>query len=260
MPPIITLTTDFEEREPYVAAAKGVLHTRCPGAQVVDLSHQIPRQSVAEGALFLVGSVPYFPEGTIHIVSVAAGPRPIAVSVKNQTVICPDNGVITLLSERFGIDETRAITHPDATPPEHGQVYFARDVFAPAAALLANGASMQDLGDPVDDAAILGVSRPEWDRKNVVLGRVMHVNRFGALVSNIHRSFLEGGRVTKVVIGDFPVGPLSESYSDVDRGLPLALFGSEGYLEIAYNGDRADKRLKKGVGIIVKVTVEPAQP
>lgn len=259
MPPIITLTTDFEEREPYVASVKGVLCARSPESKVVDLSHTVPRGNVLDGALFLAGSVPHFPDGTIHIVSVGAGPRPIAVSLHQQTVICPDNGVITMLAERFPIEDARVITHPDATPDHGGQIYYAREVFAPAAALLADGLRVGELGDPAGEIATVGMSRPTWERKDLATGCVMHVNRFGALITNIHRSFLQGARVTKVVVGDFPIGGLSESYSDVDVGLPLALFGSEGYLEIAYNGDRADTRLKKGVDIVVSVYVEPAK-
>ena len=77
-------------------------------------------------------------------------------------------------------------------------------------------------------------------------------------MTNIHKSFLKGSRVTEVKIGGFPVGPLLESYSQVEVGFPLALFGSSDYLEIAYHGDRADTRLKLDVGIIVSVAIEPS--
>ena len=107
MPSIVTLTTDFEEREPYAASAKGVLCARCPGVQVIDLTHQIPRHNIPEGALFIAGAVPYFPKGTIHVVAVASGQRPIAASLGGQIVICPDNGVITMLAERYPIDRAR---------------------------------------------------------------------------------------------------------------------------------------------------------
>ena len=79
----------------------------------------------------------------------------------------------------------------------------------------------------------------------------------GNLVTNIHRSFLDGSRVTNVEAGLFPIGKLSDNYRQVGLGCPLALFGTAGYLEIAYNGDRADARLNIGVGINVNLTVEP---
>src|ERR1051326_5213504 len=98
MLPLVTLTTDFEEIDPFVASTKGVLYARCPGVQIVDLSHQIHRQSVREGALFMAGAVPFFPEQTIHIAAIDSGPRPIAVSLNRQVILCPDNGLVTLLA------------------------------------------------------------------------------------------------------------------------------------------------------------------
>ena len=255
--PIVTFTSDFEEREPYVASTKGVLYARCPGVQIVDLSHQIPRQGIAEGALFISCAVPYFPEGTIHIVAVASGARPIVASLCRQFVICPDNGVLTLLAERYEIDEARAITNPDLNLSEGGQTYFARDVFAPAAAMLARGEALGDVGDPIETVAKLNLPRAQRETNRLVTGQIIHINRYGSLVTNIHRSLLDGFAVTKVKVGEFPVGPLSESYWQVESGRPVALFGSSGYLEIAYNGDRADTKLKMGVDVLVSVAVEP---
>lgn len=258
MPPIVTLTTDFEEREPYVASAKGVLCTHCPGVQIVDLSHQIPRDNVREGSLFLAGAAPYFPKGTVHIAAVSSSPRPIVVSVNDHYVVCPDNGVITMLAERYPIREVRAITNPELNLSGGGQTYYGRDVFSPAAAQLAAGAPFESMGDTVDDFVRLKLPKPTRESNAIVAGEIMHVNRFGSLVSNIHRADLEGSRVKDVEVGLFSVGPLSEKYADVGAGLPVALYGSAGYLEIAYNGDSAERRLNMGLGIIVKVTVEPA--
>src|SRR5262245_49974173 len=127
MIPIITLTTDFEEHDPFVASTKGVLYAHCPGVQVVDLSHKINRQSVREGALFIAGTIPFFPEGTIHIAAVDSGARPLAVSLNRQFIICPDNGLLTLLMEQYDIDEARAITNPKLSLAQGSQIYFARD-------------------------------------------------------------------------------------------------------------------------------------
>jgi S-adenosyl-L-methionine hydrolase (adenosine-forming) len=257
MPPIVTLTTDFEEDDPFVASTKGVLYTHCPGVQIVDLSHQIHRQSVREGALFIAGAIPFFPEGTIHIVAVDSGARPLAVSLNHQFIICPDNGLLTLLVDQYQIDEARAITNPKLNLAQ-GQTYFARDVFAPAAAMLARGGSLGDMGDRIEKVVKLNIPRATKDNDRLVSGRTIHVNRYGSLVTNIHKSFLKGFTVTEVKVGGFPVGPLSESYSQVKVGLPLALIGSSGYLEIAYHGDRADARLNLGTDILVTVAVKPS--
>jgi S-adenosylmethionine hydrolase len=258
MLPLVTLTTDFEEHDPFVASTKGVLYTHCPGVQIVDLSHQIQRQSVREGAVFIAGAVPFFPEGTIHIVAVSSGARPIAVSLNRQVILCPDNGLLTLLKEQYEIDEARAITNPQLNPAQGNQTYYARDVFAPAAAMLARGGSLGNMGDRIEKVAKLDIPRATKENERLVSGRTIHVNRYGSLVTNIHKSFLKGSTVIGVTIGGFPVGPLSESYSQVKVGFPLALFGSSGYLEIAYNGDRADTRLNLGVDIIVSVAIKPS--
>jgi S-adenosylmethionine hydrolase len=250
---IITLTTDFEEREPYVASAKGVIYARCPEATIVDLTHQIRRQGVAEAALFLAGSLPYFPQRTVHLVAVASGARPIAVSMGSQFVVCPDNGVLTLLAEQMPVTEIRAITNPRLDISIGEQRYYARDVFAPAAAEIARNGTLLEIGERLDNIVRLSLPRAERRGDSQVSGQVIHVNRFGSLVTNIHRALIGSSAVSKVVAGDFPVGPLSNSYADVAPGKPLALFGSSGYLEIAYNGDSADKRLNLREGITVTV-------
>lgn len=257
MTSIVTLTTDFEEREPFVACVKGVLYTLCPGSQVVDLSHQIRRGDIMEGALFLATAVPRFPEGTVHLVGIAPGPTPIVVSISKQMLVCPDNGVISVLSERYGIDAMREITIPEALSSRQGQIFYSRDVFAPVAARLAGGAALEDVGEALESVTRLELPQPSKEGRNRVRGQIMHVDRFGNLMTNIHRSFLDGFRVTHVEVGHFPIGALSEQYSDVARGKPLALFGLSDYLEIAYNEDRADARLGMGKGIIVSVTIEP---
>jgi len=258
MHPLVTLTTDFEEREPYVASTKGVLLSRCPGAQIVDLTHAIPRGNLMEAGLFTAGSVPHFPKETVHIVAVGSAPPPIAIRIADQFLVTSDSGIVTLLAERFPIEEARAISHPDLIPTGGGQIYYARDVFARAAAVLASGGPMEDLGERVERPVLVEMSRPQKDGARALVGRTIHVNRFGSLLTNIHRSTLEGRSVKRITAGDFPVGPLSASYGDVASGSPLALFGSEEYLEIAYNGDRATDRLRMGPGIRVTVEFERA--
>jgi S-adenosylmethionine hydrolase len=258
VPSLVTLTTDFGEREPFVAAVKGVLFTRCPGVQVVDLSHEIPRQSVMEGALFLARAVPYFPRGTVHLVGVSPGPAPIAVSINGQQIVCADNGVVTLLAERHSIEEKRLLNIPEEVRAQRGQTFFARDVFAPVAARLAVGTRWEELGAALEKVTLLDVPKPKRESAAVVTGRIMHVDRFGNLITNIHSSCLEGLTVTNVEVGFFPIGPLRGSYGDVPEGKPLALYGSAGYLEIAYNRDRADTRLEMGPAVIVKLNVQPA--
>lgn len=114
------------------------------------------------------------------------------------------------------------------------------------------------VGPAIDDVRQLDLPRPEKEVERLVSGGIIHLNCFGTLVTNIHHSFLEGLKVKSVEVGTFNIGPLSKTYSDLEPGYPLALYGSAGYLEVAYNGDSAEARLDLGVGIIVKVAVEAA--
>lgn len=253
---LVTLTTDFEERDPHVAFVKGVLCSRCPGAQIVDLTHEIPRKNVMEAALFVAGATPYFPKGTVHIVCVFAGARPIAVSINDQFIVCPDNGVVSFLAEEYEIQEVREITNPDLILSNGGQTYFGRDVFAPVAAALASGESISDVGDVVDDITLMDFPKPKKEGSSSVSGQVIHVDHFGNLVTNIHRGFLSGLEVTKIEVAGFPIHGISDTYADVEVGTPLVLIGSAGLLEIAYNGDRADTRLNTRIGNMVELTVK----
>jgi S-adenosylmethionine hydrolase len=258
MASLVTLTTDFEERDANVASIKGILYSRCPGVQVEDLSHDIPRNHITEAALFLAGAIPYFPKGTVHIACIAAGSSPIAVSIEGQTVLCPDNGVVTFLGKHYTIGEARTISNSEVVRSGSGQTFFGRDVFALAAALLAAGGQLSELGEVIDSPKLLDLPELKLDGATSIGGQVILVNRFGSLISNIHESDLGGSAVARVEVADFPIGGIADGYGQVGAGLPLALFGSSGYLEIAYNGDRADTRLNARIGNNVNVTLESA--
>jgi S-adenosylmethionine hydrolase len=257
MPALVTLITDFGQREPSAAELKGILYCGCPGVQVVDLSHEIARGDVMEAAFFVLRSVPRFPQGTIHLVDVAPGPEPVVISVLGQQVVCPDNGLLTMLSHHHSIDSVHRIEFYEDVLAQPGQVYFGRDVFAPAAVQLANGSCPSEMGGRVDAMKLLDIARPERVDNRLITGIIVHVDRFGNLVTNIHKSDLKDCSVRKIEVGVFPIHKLSNSYAEVPQGSPLALLGSAGYLEIAFNGDRAENRLQLGCGIKVRVSIDP---
>lgn len=258
MPALITLTTDLGEQEPFVAGIKGVLLKGCPEAQIVDLGHQISPHNVTEAALFVLGSIPYFPEGTVHLISVAPGPQPVAVKIQGQVVVCPDNGILTLLSEHEAIEDLRSIEVPEAITSREGQTFFGREVFAPAAAALAGGGAFDEIGPPLEQLHRIDWPRPKQEKARKIEGKIMHVDRFGNLITNIHCSHLEGSTVERVAAGNCSVYEISGSYDDVPAHRPLALFGHSGYLEIAYNSGRANERLHLSPGIFVTVFLKNA--
>jgi S-adenosylmethionine hydrolase len=252
MRPNVTLTTDFQEQEPSVAILKGVLLSGCPDLRIVDLSHDIPRGDVTEAALFLAAAAPYFPDGTVHLVNVAPGPAPLALQIKNQIIIAPDNGVTSILTEQHPATAAHTITVPES---EACQTIFGRDVFAPAAAKLASGTSIADLGPAAENIRSLDLPKPHRPDNRTIQGEIIHINRFGNLITNIHQSLVTGAQVKSVNVGSLPLPRICNNYADVPVGSPLALFGADGLLEIAHNGDNAAKRLELSKGIIVKLTI-----
>jgi S-adenosyl-L-methionine hydrolase (adenosine-forming) len=250
---LVTLTTEFEEKDPHVAFIKGVLCSRCPGLSIVDLTHRIGRQNVLEAALYVAGSVPYFPDDTVHMVCVADGPSSIAVSVDNQYIVCPDNGIVSLLANKIPLSEVRRISNPDLQLTHSGQVYYGRDLFAPVAAHLASGGAFSDVGEVIENVKELNFP---WAAKEgkLIKGQVIYVDHFGNLMTNISENALSGINADVVEVGGFPIHGISETFSDAEVGTPLALIGSAGLLEIAYNGDRADTRLNAKIGNTVVIT------
>lgn len=257
MPALITLTTDFGTRDAYVAAMKGVILTACPGVTLADLTHEIPPQDVFEGALFLAESAPYFPEGTIHCVVVDPGVGtarlPIIVAAGKQVFVCPDNGLLTLYARQYPIEDARIITNPVFMREAISATFHGRDIFAPAAARLASGVPMQEAGDRLTTLTMLEVPEVKRDAEGHLEGVVMHVDRFGNAVTNIHRSRLDGPAFSELRAGQQRFTELHETYGDVPPGRALVLFGSSDYLEIAVHRGNAREQLGLPRGTRVEI-------
>jgi S-adenosylmethionine hydrolase len=255
MSTLVTLTTDFGARDPSVAAIKGVLYQLCQHAVLVDLSHGLPRDDPMACALYVAGAIPHFPSGTIHLVDVNPGPTPVAVAVAGQYVVCPDNGILTVLQDRVPVEAIHAIALPEALEGGYWQVFFGREVFAPAVAHLADGKPVAELGEPIEELVRLSLPQPSLQPHHWIKGEVIHVDAFGNLITNIHKSMLDTVDVVRIGVETFWLDRLHTSYADVPVGSPLALYECAGYLQIAYRGDRADKRLRAGNGCPVKVVI-----
>ncbi|MYI83315.1 MAG: SAM-dependent chlorinase/fluorinase [Chloroflexi bacterium] len=244
MPAIVTLTTDFGTRDPYAAQLKGVLLANCEGVRVHDLTHEVAPQEVLEGALFLAAAVPTFPPGTVHLAVVDPGVgtsrRAIAASLGGQHVVCPDNGLLTLLARRAPIEEVRSLERSSLRREPVSPTFHGRDLFAPAAAFLACGGALEQLGPPVADPIELPLSRPRSEGARL-LGEVLHVDRFGNAITNLARSDIEAiaAGPGRVEAGGRRLA-LARTYGDVAEGEPLALIGSADLLELAVrNGSAA---------------------
>jgi S-adenosylmethionine hydrolase len=259
---IVTLTTDFGLRDAYVAELKGVMlgiaHAARRPLSLVDVTHEVERHDIAEGALALEAAAPFFPPGTVHLAVVDPGVgtarRGLAVAAAGHVFIGPDNGLFTPF---FDGDDWRAFELAEAEYrlSTVSRTFHGRDVFAPAAAHVASGVDPARLGPPVRDPVRL--AWPEVRAvAGAVAGAVVHADRFGNLITSIHARTIEPVDADLAIrVGGREV-PLVGTYADLSVGRPGALIGSSGRLEIAVREGSAATllRARRGTAVVVSRT------
>lgn len=244
--PVITLTTDFGGRDSYVAEMKAVLFRHVPGANVVDVTHEIPPQDLLSGAIALERAVAAFAPWTIHVAVVDPGVgsdrRLLLAVIRDQIIVCPDNGLITWAWRRNGGMQAHEIIWRPARP---SRTFHGRDVLAPVAGMLAAGQSPDLLCRPMADPVVLSVAPAVAP---LTAGVIIHIDHFGNAMTNVPEELLRPGVGTRVRTEGRDLGPLRGTYADVPPGEPLALVGSSGLVEIAVRNGSAAKTLGIGVG------------
>jgi len=246
MASLITLLTDFGIADSYVAEVKGVLLAALPDATLVDVTHQVPPGDVRAGQYLFDRVWRRFPAGTVHLVVVDPGVgttrRALAAEAAGHWFVAPDNGLLSSLP-----GDAVFVSLP--VPPSAAPTFHARDVFAPAAARLALGTPLDDLGDEVPDPLRAPLPGPRLDGV-AWLGEVVYIDRFGTLVSNIPAPDVEPG--VRIVVEGNDVGALRRTFGDVEPGQLVAYAGSGGDVEIAVRGGSAARLLGVGVGAEVR--------
>ena len=249
----ITLMTDFGIKDGNVGVMKGVIWNILPQAQIADLSHMVGPQNVAEAALILARSVPYFPAGTIHVVVVDPGVgtarRPMAARIGNSCYVGPDNGTITLWLERAQAGsepcEFVELEDPRFRLPVVSHVFHGRDIFAPAAAHLASGVELADFGHLFTDPVKLQLPKPVRTQRGL-RGEVVHIDHFGNIASNIRVEDIGDAMSHKdqirVRLGKTEVNGMVNTFGERPMGEVVALLGSTGNLIVSVvNGNAAQK-------------------
>ena len=237
---IITLTTDFGLKDPFVGAMKGVILSVAPAAQIVDITHEIPSYDIVEASIVLYEAGRCFPPGTIHVVVVDPGVgsarRPIAIEKKEsgQRFIAPDNGVLSMVLES-GV--ARHITNSSLFRQPVSQTFHGRDIFAPVAAHLAVGKPFDSIG-PIVTGLISHSSKQKPS--------ILRVDKFGNLLTNVRRDQL--GNAFVIRAGGVEIRRLLSSYAEAIPGEIFAIEGSAGLIELSVNLESAAKRLNLGRG------------
>ena len=246
---IITLTTDFGLKDPYVAEMKAVILSICPEAIIIDVSHDIEKFNIRMAAYFLGLVAAYFPKDTIHIAvvdpNVGTERRALLIQTEQGFFVGPDNGVLIIAAQKQGIKGVREITNPTLMLPAVSNTFHGRDVFAPAAAHLANGVRPPSFGPETNRTIKPDFAKVTFD-KGILTGEILHVDRFGNIITNIDRQNLgclnaEGW--VEVELGRQKLRvKLGKTYAQAKKHELLVILGSQGYVEIALNqGNAAEK-------------------
>jgi len=261
MSQIITLTTDFGLQDHYVSAMKAVMLGIAPDVRFVDVSHEIPAQDIMAGAWVVKNTAFLYPPGTVHLVVVDPGVgtsrHPIALKIRDQYFVGPDNGIFSLLFKEY---EYEAYKLNNSTYWAQGlsNTFHGRDVFAPVSAHLSTGVSLDEIGEPIDDLVTYHWAVPIAD-KDGLQGWVVHIDRFGNLITNISDKLIEDHlkrKTVKIYVGNTMLNKVVSTFGDVEEGEPAAFIGSSGMLEIGINKGNAARMLSVDKGAQISIVLQ----
>jgi S-adenosylmethionine hydrolase len=254
---IVTFTTDYGTRDHYVAEMKGAMLCRSRQLTFVDVTHDVPAQDVLAATWQVAQAAEAFPAGTVHLALVDPGvgseDRGLAIACMDQYFVGPDNGIFSHVLFRSGNALIRSLDGRKLGLEPSCRTFFGRDLYGPAAALLASGAlSFRDLGPVLRKPVRLPDIEYRRD-KATLLGNVIHVDVFGNLVTSIPNRETQRSRVTATFVGTHRIRDYVECYSDRPAGTLVAMPGSSGFVEISAINGSAAVALGAGRGTSVRV-------
>ncbi len=259
---VVTLLTDFGDRDYFVAGMKGVILGINNQARIVDVSHRAAPHAIEEAAFLLNACYRYFPDGTVHVVVVDPGVgssrRGLLVTTPRFFFVAPDNGVLTHIFETERSVEVRHIENRQFRLDSEGATFDGRDVFAPAAAWLTRGQTPGAYGRLVSDYHTLRIQKPEV-RDGTLHGRVAYIDHFGNIMTDItpddiHALHQAGGRQRiSFAIGGMIIDDIKTHYEQGSSEKPEALINGNGYLEVFLKETSAANRLGVTVGTPLEI-------
>jgi S-adenosyl-L-methionine hydrolase (adenosine-forming) len=249
---IITLITDFGQRDWFVGAMKGVILGLNPESVVVDITHEIAGGDIWTGAFALAAACRYFPAGTIHVAVVDPGVgsnrQAIAVQTEQFFFVGPDNGVLSLALRQGRVAAVHVLKNEQYFRRPISVNFHGRDVFVPVAAHLSRGVALTEFGPAAEDYVKLDWPQVQTSATGVK-GQVIYLDRFGNVITNIENELIAGLNPESLVISTGRTRlAVGHCYQAVALGKPVGLLGSHGYLEIAVNGGSAARDLGLSLG------------
>lgn len=260
--PIITLTTDFTDRDPFVGIMKGIILGINPRVQIVDLCHQVPAYNILEASFLLGSSYRYFPAGTIHVAVVDPGVgsqrRPVLAKAGRYFFVAPDNGILSYPYQEEQADlQVFHLTEQKYFRLPISQTFHGRDIFAPVAAWLSTGLAPHLFGPRISDYLQLEVPKPRHLAGRIYEFQIIHRDAFGNLITSIGQEFfsqqLSAGSGERFIleIASQVIDCLQPHYAALREQpscLVGAIFGSSGHLELFAHQASAAELLQVKVG------------
>lgn len=260
---LITLTTDFGYKDPFVGIMKGVIYSINSSANIVDITHTIESHDILEGAFIISQSYRFFPKSSIHVAVVDPGVggsrRPILVIASGHYFIGPDNGMLSPVIEEDQSARVIEITSKQYFLRSISVTFHGRDIFAPVAAWLSKGVEPEQFGRTISDYTRLDM--PEIEKgPEYIKGGVIYVDRFGNIITNISQEIINdlgqkgiSPASLSISICGIEITGINKYYGELIAGELGAIINSFGFLEIyAYRGNAA-KLLNVRKGDIMEV-------
>ena len=254
---IITLTSDWNENDHYVASLKGKLLSVCPEARIVDINHRIKSFNSSHAAFIVRNSYQHFPDNTIHIIAVNSEPAPglelLAAKKDNHYFLCADNGILGLLG---GTEPEEVVTLADHYN-EDSDTFIALSVFAKVACELSGGTPLSKLGSPAENYNRQTPLRATIEDLSIS-GSVIHVDSYQNAITNISRELflrIGGGKAFEIYVQSkhYKIDRINKRYNETEEGDLLAIFNSSGLLEIAIRNGNAAGLLKLNTNSTIRV-------
>ncbi|HET9532947.1 MAG TPA: SAM-dependent chlorinase/fluorinase [Blastocatellia bacterium] len=264
--PIITLTTDFGEADYYVPAMKGAIYTVNPAVEIVDLTHLVPPHDIYSAAFMLFCCYRDFPKNTLHLVVVDPGVgsarRPIMVMTDDYNFIGPDNGVFSYIYQRERVNRIVHFTATHYFKSPVSNTFHGRDIFAPCAAYVSKLGDWRKMGEEITDPVRFNVPVPAVISDNQVKGHIIHIDRFGNIITNITNAEISEERASsgaRVRVGKHEAARVLTHFAEANKDELFAYFGSAGFLELAVPRQQAARIVEARRGMDVEVVLAPRE-
>lgn len=256
---IITLTTDLGIKDHYIAIIKAEIYQQLPDVRIVDISNEISKFDIQEAAFVFKNCYKHFPENTVHIIGVneelTTKNQHLAIETNNQYVIGPDNGMFSLIFDEI-VPEN--IVQLNISQDTDDLTFSIKDIFVKAACHIVRGGTLEMIGSPITDFQNKKSSLKAVTEKDVIRGIVMHIDSYGNAITNIDKETfgrIGSGREFEILYGreNERINKIQKRYKDVDEGDRLALFSSNGFLEISMNQGKANELLGLNYFDIIRI-------